>query len=71
VQASFECSIKLVLRMHDTLGVCNFVTVYENGTKKNKGCVNYTVALPFTLKSILRQKKFLIMETQIFHRAKI
>jgi hypothetical protein len=23
----------------------------------NKGCVNYTVALPFTLKSILRQKK--------------
>jgi hypothetical protein len=26
-------------------------------TRNNKGCVNYTVALPFTLKSILRQKK--------------
>jgi hypothetical protein len=30
----------------------------------------HTVALPFTLKSILRQKKK-TMETQIFHHAKI
>jgi hypothetical protein len=26
-------------------------------TNENKGCVSHTVALPFTLKSILRQKK--------------
>jgi hypothetical protein len=36
----------------------------ENTTKQNKGCVTlYT--LPFTLKSILRQKKN-FLETQIF-----
>jgi hypothetical protein len=38
----------------------------------NKGCFNYTVALPFTLKSkYLKAKERRIMETQIFHHAKI
>jgi len=38
----------------------------------NKGCVTYTVALPFTLKSnYLKAKRRRIMETQIFHHAKI
>ncbi len=36
----------------------------------NKQGVCHTAALPFTLKSILRQKESL-METQIFHHAKI
>jgi hypothetical protein len=31
----------------------------------------HTIALLFTLKSILRQKKKINMETQIFHHAKI
>jgi hypothetical protein len=31
----------------------------------NKGCVDYTMALPFTFKSILRQTKR-IMETQLY-----
>jgi hypothetical protein len=29
----------------------------RNPAKLNKGCVTHIVALPFTLKSILRQKK--------------
>jgi hypothetical protein len=41
-------------------------------TKQNKtrGVFRHTVALPFTLKGILRQRRR-IMETQIFHHAKI
>jgi hypothetical protein len=38
-------------------------------TKTKKQGVCHTVALPFTLKRILRQKKN-IMKTQIFHHAK-
>jgi hypothetical protein len=36
----------------------------------NKHVVCHTVALPFKLKGILRQKKR-IMKTQIFHHAKL
>jgi len=38
--------------------------------QKQKQGVCHTSALLFTLKSILRQKKKSIMETQIFHHAK-
>jgi hypothetical protein len=37
---------------------CPFLTNFRSvASKTNKGRVNYTVALPFTLKSILRQKE--------------
>jgi hypothetical protein len=36
----------------------------------NKGCVTI-VALPFTLKSILKAKKEELLKTQIFHHEKI
>jgi hypothetical protein len=36
------------------LEALNMITKHTN---ENKGCVNHIVALPFTLKSILRQKK--------------
>jgi hypothetical protein len=38
---------------------------------KLKQGVRHAAALPFTLKSIFRQKKKSFMETQIFHHAKI
>lgn len=41
--------------------------VYSISTTHNKGCV--TLALPFTLKSIVRQKKN--YATQIFHHGKM
>jgi hypothetical protein len=42
----------------------------EAKTMPTKGVSNYTVALPFTLKSILRQKKN-YGNSNIFHHAKI
>jgi hypothetical protein len=37
----------------------------------NKGCVGHIVALPFTLKKHRKAKEEELMETQIFHHAKI
>jgi hypothetical protein len=46
----------------EELGVCQLII--------NKGCVTRGVALPFTLKSTLRERKRKITETQILHHAK-
>jgi hypothetical protein len=40
------------------------------GQKGKQGGVCHTMALPFTLKSMLRQKRR-VMETQVFHDAQI
>jgi hypothetical protein len=37
--------------------LCKWSPVHTPDKIENKGCVNYTVALPFTLKRILRQKE--------------
>jgi hypothetical protein len=42
----------------------------EEEEEERKQGVCHTVALPFTFKSILRQKK-IFLATQIFHHAKI
>jgi hypothetical protein len=48
-------------------------TKSQDPKKKNKGCVTYIVALPFTLKSkYLKAREEELTETQIiFHHAKI
>jgi len=52
------------------LGVCNFLPVNENGTKKTKG-VCHTVALPFCIKKVsYGKRRYFIMKTQIFQHAK-